>query len=137
MRDNLAFEEVGVNDAFSCCNAAFSARAPSDGAVLESAEIWAFGDVFVEDGDETNPDTTRCFIFGSSNTCNARQADGPWNVFTASDPGTGDPRPFLLLGNARCGQNVFGELLPPFDPEEGGTLRSASASPNRVGISAK
>ncbi|PIB03061.1 hypothetical protein CB0940_11979 [Cercospora beticola] len=126
-RPGLAFEEaLEIEDAFSCCNAAFSPRAASEGALLESVELWVFGDVSV-DGDVVS-DTTRCLLFGSSNMCSARQEDAPWFL----DTGIGAPPPSAVLGNARCGQGVFGEALTAPEEGEGGTLRTSSARTGRL-----
>ncbi|GIZ42842.1 hypothetical protein CKM354_000609500 [Cercospora kikuchii] len=129
MRVALAQEEVsGIEDAFSCCNAAFSPRAASEGAVLESVETWFFDRASTEE----NPDvfTSRCVLLGSSNMCNARQADGPWTINTIA----GEPIAYGVVGNARCGQAVFGEELPPFEEGEGGTLRASSAGSRQIEV---
>ncbi|KAM3425679.1 hypothetical protein BST61_g7619 [Cercospora zeina] len=67
--DGIFEVQDGIDDAFSCCNAAFITRPASEGGILEAPEIWALDSA----PDENNPDVLvpRCFFLGSVDACTA------------------------------------------------------------------
>ncbi|GIZ44641.1 hypothetical protein CKM354_000783300 [Cercospora kikuchii] len=117
-REGASFVQFQVQDAFDCCNQAFSPRTEAE--EITAPEVWAFDR-------RRNPDNREeiigiCTLLGSE-TCAARQADGQWQLRTRDNACFPVDQPNVvagpLFGNAPCGLAIpsTGECPPP-EPEE-------------------
>ncbi|KAM3420636.1 hypothetical protein BST61_g3893 [Cercospora zeina] len=100
------FVQFEAQDAFACCNAAFSPRTETDAVV--GPEIFAFD----RRTDPNNPSQIIgfCTVVGSE-TCGATQEDGQWELLSEDQAGPGEPDQVGVVagpvfGNAPCGEAI-------------------------------